>query len=170
MLAAMTMIDDSSRLTHACCGEHAANDVAAALAHAEALCARRDRRLTPMRRRVLAALVGSPVPIGAYDIIDRLAVDGDRPAPISVYRALEFLVGEGLVHRLESRNAFLACNHRHADGEPVMFLICERCGATGEADAPDMMLAVTRAAASQGFTPHAPVIEITGLCARCNHP
>lgn len=138
-----------------------------AVAHAEALCARRERRLTPMRRRVLEALARSDVPIGAYDIIGRLGEAGDKPSPISVYRALDFLVAEGLAHRIESRNAFMLCSHLHGDGEPVVFLICEACGATGEATAPDLVRAVEAAAAGQGFVPRAPVIEVTGRCARC---
>ena len=82
----------------------------AALAHAEALCAERAQRLTPMRRHVLQALLASHRPLGAYEIIERLA-DPGRPAPITVYRALDFLRDNGLVHRIESRNAFVACVH-----------------------------------------------------------
>ena len=72
------------------------------------------QRLTPIRRKVLEALAASHKPLGAYDIMD--AVGGPRPAPITVYRALEFLIALGLVHRIASRNAFLACvnNHRTA--------------------------------------------------------
>lgn len=144
-----------------------ASAAADALAHAEAHCARRERRLTPMRRKVLEALARSDVPVGAYDIIARLGEGGEKPSPISVYRALDFLVAEGLAHRIESRNAFMACSHRHGDGEPVVFLICETCGATGEATSPDLVRAVEATAAGQGFLPRAPVIEVTGRCARC---
>src|SRR6478736_321088 len=104
----------------------------AAIAHAEMLCAARAQRLTPMRRHVLEALLGSHRPLGAYEIIERLARHG-RPAPITVYRALDFLRDNGLVHRIESRNAFVACVHNHLSGDLVVFLICERCGAVGEA-------------------------------------
>ena len=102
-----------------------------ALAHAEALCAKRAQRLTPIRRQVLEVLLGSHSPLGAYDIIDRAAATGARPAPITIYRALDFLRENGLVHRIESRNAFVACVNNHADGELVVFLICEHCGAVG---------------------------------------
>src|SRR6266852_9126627 len=84
-----------------------------AIAHAEAICAARKERLTPMRRRVLEALLASHQPLGAYELIDRLAVRTARPAPITVYRALDFLREQGLVHRIESRNAFIACVHNH---------------------------------------------------------
>ena len=80
----------------------------AAIAHAEVLCAARAQRLTPMRRHVLEALLDSHRPLGAYEIIERLGRHG-RPAPITVYRALDFLRDNGLVHRIESRNAFVAC-------------------------------------------------------------
>jgi predicted transcriptional regulator len=80
----------------------------AAIAHAEVLCAARAQRLTPMRRHVLEALLDSHRPLGVYEIIERLARHG-RPAPITVYRALDFLRDNGLVHRIESRNAFVAC-------------------------------------------------------------
>ena len=99
------------------------------MAVAEALCAQRGQRLTPIRRKVLAALLGTHKPLGAYDIIERLALKGPRPAPITAYRALEFLRENGLVHRIESRNAFVACVHNHAASALVVFLICERCGA-----------------------------------------
>jgi Fur family zinc uptake transcriptional regulator len=106
-----------------------------AIAHAEAICAARKERLTAMRRRVLEALLASHQPLGAYELIDRLAGRGARPAPITVYRALEFLREQGLVHRIESRNAFIACVHNHESGDPVVFLICETCGAVGAASA-----------------------------------
>ena len=104
-----------------------------AIAHAEAICAARAERLTPIRRRVLEALLASHQPLGAYELIDRLAVRGARPAPITIYRALDFLREQGLVHRIESRNAFIACVQNHGSGDPVVFLICEKCGTVGEA-------------------------------------
>src|SRR5947208_16976337 len=75
-----------------------------AMAIAEAQCAERGQRLTPIRREVLAALLDSHQPVGAYEIMERLAPSGPRPAPITVYRALEFLRENSLVHRIESRN------------------------------------------------------------------
>src|SRR2546423_12629785 len=82
-----------------------------AMAVAEARCVERGQRLTPIRRDVLAALLVSHRPLGAYEIMERLAPSGPRPAPITVYRALEFLCENALVHRNESRNAFGACVH-----------------------------------------------------------
>ena len=138
-----------------------------ALAHAEALCAKRGERLTPMRRHVLEVLAASHKPLGAYEIMDRMTAQGPRPAPITVYRALDFLLENGLVHRIESRNAFLACINNHASGAPVVFLICEHCGAVGEAASGAVADSLNAAAKSAGFSPRARVIEITGVCKHC---
>ena len=139
-----------------------------ALAHAETLCAKRAQRLTPLRRQVLEVLLQSHKPLGAYEIIDRAAAQGARPAPITIYRALDFLRDNGLVHRIESRNAFIACVHDHASGDLVVFLICERCGEVGEAHSAAVATELKSAARAVGFTPKAPVIEVGGICANCN--
>jgi len=139
-----------------------------ALAHAEAICADHDARLTPIRRSVLEALVASHKPLGAYEIIERLASrGGDRLSPITIYRALEFLREHGLVHRIESRNAFMACGHSHGSNDPVVFLICEKCGAVGETAGAAVAETIKSASRAAGFAPRTPVIEITGLCAHC---
>jgi Fur family zinc uptake transcriptional regulator len=138
-----------------------------AMVVAEAVCAQRGQRLTPIRRKVLSALLGSHKPLGAYEIIDRLAPKGPRPAPITAYRALEFLRENGLVHRIESRNAFIACVHNHSVGALVVFLICEQCGAVGEASSAEVTATLTSAARAAGFTPKSPVIELTGICTHC---
>jgi Fur family transcriptional regulator, zinc uptake regulator len=138
-----------------------------AIAHAEAICAARAERLTPIRRNVLEALLASHQPLGAYELIDRLAVRGARPAPITIYRALDFLREQGLVHRIESRNAFIACVHNHDSGDPVVFLICERCGDVGEAAAAAVADTIRNASRAAGFTPKTPLIEISGICAHC---
>ena len=138
-----------------------------AMAQAEALCAARAQRLTPMRRQVLAVLASSHKPLGAYEIMDIIAQKGPRPAPITIYRALEFLLANGLVHRIESRNAFIACIHNHESGALVAFLICERCGAVGEAPAGALSESLTAATKKAGFAPKMSVIEITGVCSHC---
>jgi len=119
-----------------------------------------------MRRQVLEALLASHKPLGAYEIIERLAHRG-RLAPITVYRALDFLRDNGLVHRIESRNAFVACVHHHAGGDPVVFLICERCGTVGEASSSEVTSTLSSAARAADFTPKSPVIEVTGVCSHC---
>jgi Fur family zinc uptake transcriptional regulator len=137
-----------------------------AIAHAESRCAARAQRLTPIRRQVLEALLTSHKPLGAYEIIERLAGDS-RPAPITVYRALDFLRDNGLVHRIASRNAFVACVHNHAGDDLVVFLICERCGAVGEAPGGGVAEALKASSRTAGFSPKSPLIEIAGICSHC---
>jgi Fur family zinc uptake transcriptional regulator len=120
-----------------------------------------------MRRHVLAILAASHKPLGAYEIMDEAARSGPRPAPITVYRALEFLRDNGLVHRIESRNAFVACVRNHRPDALVAFLLCERCGAVGEAPAGAAGEQLATAARHAGFTPVLSVVEITGVCAHC---
>jgi len=138
-----------------------------ALDHAERVCERRAQKFTPIRRQVLQALLSSHRPLGAYEVIDELAKSMPRPAPITVYRALDFLRDNGLVHRIESRNAFVACVHNHAMGELVVFLICEGCGTVGEASSTEVATTLASAARAAGFMPKSPVIEISGVCSHC---
>src|SRR5262245_60399805 len=139
--------------------ERCAADV---IAHAVDLCASRAQRLTPMRRKVLEVLAASHKPLGAYEIIDAVAAGGPRPAPITVYRALDFLMANGLVHRIESRNAFLACAaHDHDATSAVAFLICERCGLVGEIPSASFAKDLNTAARASGFAPKLSVVEIT---------
>ncbi len=139
-----------------------------ALSHAEAVCERRSQKFTPIRRQVLQALLSSHKPLGAYEVIDELARSMPRPAPITVYRALDFLMANGLVHRIESRNAYLACAHDHDDAtSAVAFLICERCGLVGEIPSAPFAQDLTAAARASGFAPKLSVVEITGICTHC---
>jgi Fur family zinc uptake transcriptional regulator len=138
-----------------------------AIAHAEKVCRERGQKFTPIRRRVLQALSSSHRPLGAYEVIDALATDEGRPAPITVYRALDFLMEHGFVHRIESRNAFLACAHDHEATATVAFLICERCGSVGEIAATSATCNLNEVARQSGFTPKLSVVEITGICAHC---
>jgi Fur family zinc uptake transcriptional regulator len=153
--------------------EHREHDhqrcAANALGHADEICAREGLRLTPQRRLVLEALLASHVPASAYDVIDRLAeTDERRRAPISVYRALDFLVEHNLAHRIESKNAYVACDR----GEgcvpgATLFLICDNCGAAGEAPSEALGKIVTDETKRRGFLPRHRVLEIRGLCGRC---
>ena len=140
---------------------------AEAMAHAEQVCERRAQKFTPIRRQVLLALLSSHRPLGAYEVIEELSKSMPRPAPITVYRALDFLIDNGLVHRIESRNAFLACAHDHDAAAMVAFLICERCGSVGEIPASPVAQGLNDAARASGFAPKLSVVEITGTCAHC---
>ena len=137
------------------------------IAHAERVCRQSGQKFTPIRRQVLQALLASHRPLGAYEVIDELTKAMPRPAPITVYRALDFLMANGLVHRIESRNAYLACAHHHDAAALVAFLICERCGAVGEMPSTPVAQRLGAAARASGFAPKLSVIEITGTCAHC---
>ena len=138
-----------------------------AIDHAERVCKLRAQKFTPIRRRVLQALLSSHRPLGAYEVIDELAKSMPRPAPITVYRALGFLMENGLVHRIESRNAYLACAHDHDTAVMVAFLICDRCGSVGEIPAAVVAQSLHSAVRATGFAPKLSVVEITGTCAHC---
>jgi len=140
---------------------------AEAISHAELVCRERGQKFTPIRRQVLQALSSSHRPLGAYEVIDELAKSLPRPAPITIYRALDFLMANGLVHRIESRNAYLACAHDHDAASLVAFLICERCGSVGEIPSAPMAQSLSAAARATGFAPKLSVVEITGTCAHC---
>lgn len=138
-----------------------------AIHHAEMVCEKRGQRLTPIRRQVLEALLASHQPLGAYEIIDALAKHMAPPAPITIYRALDFLMANALVHRIESRNAFLACVHDHDDTGLVAFLICERCGSAGEVEATALARSLKDVGRQAGFAPRLSVVEISGICRNC---
>src|SRR6201985_1896523 len=140
-----------------------------AIRHAERVCRERAQKFTPIRRHVLQALLASHRPLGSDEVIDELAKSMPRPAPITVYRALDFLIENGLVHRIESRNAFLACAHDHDETAMVAFLICERCGLVGEVPAAPLAQSLTASARATGFTPKMSIVEITGICAHCQN-
>ena len=128
----------------------------------------RGLRLTAGRRAILDLLCAEAKPLGAYDMIDKLAAQGGkRLAPISVYRALDFLLDNGLVHRLSSRNAYLACGHRHAANEPLVFLICDSCGAVSERGSESLGHDLDVLANESSFIRRNQVVEVTGLCAGC---
>ncbi len=139
-----------------------------ALTAAEDHCRREGVKLTPARRQILEILAAEGRPLGAYDLIERVAAaTGKHPAPISIYRALDFLLDNGLVHRLASRNAYLACVHGHARRDPVVFLICDKCGTVIEAAPKAIHRDLAALAAERDFTPRAQVMEIAGLCREC---
>jgi Fur family zinc uptake transcriptional regulator len=140
---------------------------AGTLERAEEVCASRGARLTPIRAKVLQALAASATPVGAYELMDRLAEGGKRPAPITVYRALDFLLTNGLVHRLESRNAYLACDHTHDAHAPVIFLICDSCGEVSEASSDGIADNLAALLAKVEFKARSQLVEVAGECAAC---
>ena len=147
-------------------GHDHAHCVSAALAAAAALCERQGERLTPLRRRVLELVWSSHQPIGAYAILGQLKSDGRSAAPPTVYRTLEFLLAQGLIHRIESLNAFIGCP-RPGERHLVQFMICRKCRTTAEVADERVAEAIGHSAAETGFTLEGRVIELSGLCVDC---
>lgn len=139
-----------------------------ALAEAEKICLERGLRLTDIRRNVLEALYATHRPLGAYDLIERLAEKGlKRLAPVTIYRALDFLMENGFAHKLASRNAFVACPFHHRADEVVVFLICEECGGVDETVSDELTDALAAIVKRERFKQQSRVIEIVGACAHC---
>jgi len=141
-----------------------------AIARAEGLCARRGARLTPQRREVLDLLLSAHRALGAYEIMDAIDWEGRKPAPVVVYRALDFLMELGLVHRLASLNAYVACGHGgdgHETAEGTRFLICTECRTVAEITGPGIAEAVQNEAARTGFAVEQMMIEVSGTCPHC---
>jgi len=143
-----------------------ASCVATALQQADTLCRNRGARLTPQRRRVLELVWDSHEPIGAYAILDLMAAGAARPAPITVYRALDFLQAHGLIHRVASRNAFVGCAEP-GSGHGSRFLICRGCRAVAEIHDTRLDRAIARAAADGGFRLEECRLELEGWCQHC---
>jgi Fur family zinc uptake transcriptional regulator len=122
--------------------------------------------LTDTRRKVFDLVVKAGQPVGAYRLLEAMQAKGTRVMPPTVYRALNFLQGKGLVHRIESLNAFVACTHSgHAhEGQ---FLICSECGKTEELTDESVSALLRDRAQSHGFTLTRQTIELKGLCASC---
>ncbi len=140
--------------------------VVQAMGTAEQVCRQRGLRFTKLRRRVLELVWTSHKPVGAYDILDSLGNDGKRAAPPTVYRALDFLIDAGLVHRLDSLNAFVGCPDPDAS-HTGQFLICRQCRSVAELDDADINALVEKKAANLGFTAVHQMLEIQGLCQDC---
>lgn len=134
------------------------------LSSAEQLCVQRGVRLTPQRRQVLKIITRSAAPLGAYEILQQMQPPA---APPTVYRALEFLLQQGLIHRLATLQAYLACDHPGA-AHQGQFLICSECGQVEEVEDSDIAQSLDSAASEAGFSRSNEVVEITGRCGRCS--
>ena len=138
-----------------------------AMAQAEQLCRARGVRLTALRRRVLELVISTDTPQGAYAILDHLRLqDGRAGAPPTVYRALDFLLEQGLIHRLASCNVFIGCCQptAHHSGQ---FLICRSCGKVAELDSQEVEKLIRKQAQKAGFRVESQMVEIAGYCQQC---
>jgi Fur family zinc uptake transcriptional regulator len=145
---------------------HGAAERAQHMSEAERRCDEAGESLTPLRRRVLELLWEQQGPAKAYDLLSLLDTDKGQAKPPTIYRALDFLVRMGLAHRLESLNAFVACDIG-ACARSTIFLICEKCGAAEEFDAGHALIDLSEAAKRDGFAIRRTMIEASGLCSAC---
>ncbi len=143
------------------------NCVMDALKKAEQYCHEQGLRLTKIRRRVLELIWANHQPVGAYELLEQLTREGHKAAPPTVYRALDFLMENGLVHRISSKNAYVGCNHPDSDHR-AQFMICEDCGQAAELDSSAIGSAILKDAQHHGFTIEQWTLEITGTCDQCS--
>ena len=144
------------------------HSIARRIADAEQECQRRGVRWTALRSDVLTLILQAPKPVGAYDLLAKMAHQGRPPAPPTVYRSLDFLLEQGFIHRLTSINAFVPCCHPR-NGHQAAFLICQRCHRVDEAESLNLQNSLQMIAQQGGFLVKQTTIEIAGLCISCQH-
>ena len=137
-----------------------------ALEQAEKICAERGSRLTDQRKLVLSLIWESHRPSKAYDLLEMMQQHDPSAKPPTVYRALDFLMEQGLIHRIDSLNAFTGCNHPNAHRD-CYFLICKACGTADECCSPTLTDAIVSAANLSNFSPGQTTLEIAGTCGLC---
>jgi Fur family zinc uptake transcriptional regulator len=133
---------------------------------AEALCADRGLSFTPLRREVFSLVCGQDHPVGAYELLDQLKQRRENAAPVTVYRALDFLVRAGLVHRVSALNAYTAC-HRCAPGHGGLLLVCGQCSHVIELEDQRLEQRISRTAADANFQTSSGPVEVRGVCEGC---
>jgi Fur family transcriptional regulator, zinc uptake regulator len=151
-------------MANACACDH---DPATWASQVKDACLRHGAQLTPLRRRVLDIFSGSAAPLGAYAILEELSRrEGKQVAPPTVYRTLDFFLGHGFVHKIESLNAYAPCEHLdHA--HHGMLLICESCGRSEEIEDAGVTRAIAGSASDAGFVLRRVMVEAHGLCRKC---
>lgn len=158
-IAAEASVAPDSDHDHSGCREKA-------IRTAERVCADRGAKLTPIRREILEMIWASHKAVKAYDLLDQLKPVDRTAKPTTVYRALDFLLEQGLIHRVESLNAFVGCSCSERKHEQLL-LICSACEQVEERPAPKVMTALDQEMAEAGFIIHRKAIEVHGICARC---
>ena len=155
---------------HACSSpDHHVHDAAGFVSAVERACSERGLRLTEIRARVLGLVADAGMPIKAYDLLDKVR-EGEgagAAAPPTVYRALDFLLANGFIHKLESVNAFVACHHPNAAQHSAPFLICDGCHKAVELEDEHVVATLDAQARALGFSPQTQTLEVHGLCAEC---
>lgn len=136
---------------------------------AQEYCDQKGARFTPLRAKVYSILLAEDSSIGAYDLLDKLKLIEESAKPPTVYRALDFFVDLGLVHKVESTNSFKACHH-FAYSHPVQFLICDACGDVQEISSKGLKKSLETQAQENGFQIIGQTIEARGFCKNCQAP
>lgn len=137
-----------------------------AITVAEHLCTSRGVQLTPIRHKILELIWNSHRAIKAYDLLDQIRPINDAAKPSTVYRALDFLLEQGLIHRVESLNAFVGCRSSGTLHDQLL-LICTACHNVEERSAPNVFLALADETKNAAFSSQRKTIEIHGLCKSC---
>lgn len=138
-----------------------------AVAEAERICNERGTRFTNLRKQILLMIWQGHKAVKAYDLLDQLAKEGGSAKPPTVYRALDFLMQEGLVHKIESLNAYVGCDHP-GDLHISQFLICDECEDVREVTTDDLLKSVNTVAQQSNFTINRQTLELHGLCEVCS--
>lgn len=165
MKTAMTQITPTAFSVHTQAHHHSVC-LRRALESAQRLCRVRGVKLTATRQKILEMIWACHQPVGAYHLLDRLAQEGKKAAPPTVYRALDFLVTQGLIHRIESLNAYVGCPHPETQ-HMSLFLICRVCHTVAEIHDHPLFQRLLDAMTENGFAPEQQVLEIHGLCPLC---
>ena len=136
---------------------------------AVARCRERGVSLTPIRRCVLVLLRRHGGGLKAYDLLDQIKVYHPTVSPPTVYRALDFLIEQGLAHRIGRINQFVACNqHDHDHVDANLFLVCPKCGIITELHDEAALIVLARSLKAAGHTLSGPEIEISAICRYCS--
>lgn len=142
------------------------HDAAAFVGAVASACEERGLRLTPLRLRVLELIAAEEKPVKAYELLDRLKDEHSGAAPPTIYRALDFLLENRFIHKLESINAFVGCHHP-SEAHQVPFLICDVCSSATEICDERVSQLLGGQARERGFAPRAQTLEVHGVCAQC---
>ncbi|MDR0665432.1 MAG: transcriptional repressor [Helicobacteraceae bacterium] len=134
---------------------------------AETLCADRGARLTGLRRGILEVLINAKTPLKAYEIIDLMRDEGKRVTPATIYRVLEFLLEQGLAHRINALNAYASCVDPRSKHSLAMF-VCSECGKTKEISDETLIDAIEERLSKLGFSLRGGCVEIQGACESCD--
>lgn len=141
-------------------------DETAVLDRAEASCRQRGASLTAIRREVLALLHRAPKGIKAYDLLEQIRHTRGNASPPTVYRALDFLIEQGLAHRIGRMNLFVACRHgKHS--APSLFLVCPKCNGVTELEDAAVVSSLYASLAATGHRLDSPEVEISAICPQC---